>query len=931
MFKRKLPNSKDNEILHLSRAYWLRASTMGMRAILMRMVICLGGCGILYNVQTLPAILAASRSPRVISSPGQQSVGKSASTDRGTFEPAATVADVTTSIEATDRSKRAKRAAAAGSQCAPNRVAEGRPLNWVHPHGDDLRACMDTEASEMCATVRAAAIGRQVLLVLVEGSSSDDSEGDLSTFLTAAAQVGVTDQVLLAALDDAGYAAAIRVSGKLPCGGVLPPSLLPEIEGSRATRRLEAKYRLAAMAVSFGVGVMVADVGVLFRRDPFTFLWEDSDFEVPGPDSGRMSPAMDVKMGWSQMCETYISGRLAPSLVYAAATHEARALLRRMAARVALGEVSMLNEAHALTEELLAPAHDGVTRAGATLRVMHPQCAEEKGGRGRAAEGFVCSVPPPRHSEATLQQSKILESRAFYGKVQVLAEGCVATPKVAPNEMDTPWVASHAMPPPRPLNLLAPKGSEWPIAAACSTGGLPALCDTLKRVAINREVRPRSNARAVAVHGRWGTLLCSCGAQHWRPCARNARAPSAPGAARTQRGAHQHMSTSACVRARAHASHVTCTRTHAQVMAAVWKNTPYTMLDLYMRAVKRAGISNSLIVALDEPTAAYLKSKGEAHYQRPLEAKGGGRDNHATSGLKFKILVDFLSVGCSVLLSDVDVLWLSNPFPQGLYRDSDVEGMSDGWDHLTAYGHDVGGGSLRVHARNSGMFYLQATREGLAMVRRLAYRMDHEGTWDQSAFNQEQVRPSMGQQRAVGVSTRVMPYLCNLNSKLFFRFLREDKELLHGYTPLSLHINYHPEKLQRMDSVYGFYAQGVEDGIWKWNGGEGSKLMSECQEAVVRAGRPDASKPHIGRIIASGVIDWGGCLGCLKPQASGVLGTPWGQSSWGEAGITSVYPGFEEAVFAKVGGALHLLRFNSTGEFLSTRCSDGELLTGKLG
>jgi len=33
-----------------------------------------------------------------------------------------------------------------------------------------------------------------------------------------------------------------------------------------------------------------------------------------------------------------------------------------------------------------------------------------------------------------------------------------------------------------------------------------------------------------------------------------------------------------------------------------------------------------------------------------------------------QVLIDFLSIGCSVLLSDVDVIWLNDPFSGGLYR-----------------------------------------------------------------------------------------------------------------------------------------------------------------------------------------------------------------------------------------------------------------------
>ncbi len=268
-------------------------------------------------------------------------------------------------------------------------------------------------------------------------------------------------------------------------------------------------------------------------------------------------------------------------------------------------------------------------------------------------------------------------------------------------------------------------------------------------------------------------------------------------------------------------------------------------------------------------------------YKKKLVSRTGSTDNHATSGLKFKILVDFLSIGCSVLLSDVDVIWLANPFPF-LYRDTDVEGMTDGWDEPTSYGYDYGSGALRVFARNSGMFYLQvrrhdararpserasrgvslsgsiplskrpscasdgrvaftlppsvrhvapewppraprarapasecppacsllqATHESNQMMKRLARRMETEGTWDQTAYNEEQFYPASAQHATVGVSSRVMNYLCNLNSKTFFRFLREDNELLTGFRPVSVHVNYHPEKPNRMVDLHAWYYQ----------------------------------------------------------------------------------------------------------------------------
>ena len=59
-------------------------------------------------------------------------------------------------------------------------------------------------------------------------------------------------------------------------------------------------------------------------------------------------------------------------------------------------------------------------------------------------------------------------------------------------------------------------------------------------------------------------------------------------------------------------------------------------------------------------------------------------DNHATSGLKFEILYELLSLGVSVLLTDIDVPIFQDPFLI-LVRDSDVENMSDGCAaHLVA-------------------------------------------------------------------------------------------------------------------------------------------------------------------------------------------------------------------------------------------------------
>ena len=270
------------------------------------------------------------------------------------------------------------------------------------------------------------------------------------------------------------------------------------------------------------------------------------------------------------------------------------------------------------------------------------------------------------------------------------------------------------------------------------------------------------------------------------------------------------------------------------VMAAVSNSNILAMLGQFVDVVKRAKIPNFLVVALDEATARFLKGRNTAHYLRKLRSASGSTDNHATSGLKFQILHELLSVGVSVLLSDVDIVVTSNPF-LALYRDTDVEGMSDGWDDGSAYGHvhrlplpgEAGGelASLRLVARNSGLFYLAATRQCLRLTKILAERMAHEQVWDQSAYNMEIFRPAYGNKLAAGVSMRVMNYLCFLNTKLLFKYMRHDAQLGDAarHLPVTCHVNYHPEKEARMRSISQFYLQGRREALDPWNGGEGQR------------------------------------------------------------------------------------------------------------
>ena len=105
--------------------------------------------------------------------------------------------------------------------------------------------------------------------------------------------------------------------------------------------------------------------------------------------------------------------------------------------------------------------------------------------------------------------------------------------------------------------------------------------------------------------------------------------------------------------------------------------------------------------------------------------------------------------------------------------------------------------------------------------------MASEDVWDQSAYNMEAFRPAYGRYASAGVSFRSMNYLCFVNTKLLFKYMRHDAQLIDRsmHTPVTVHINYHPEKEARMVSVSQYYLQNspMTRTLDKWNGGEGMR------------------------------------------------------------------------------------------------------------
>ncbi|GMI74621.1 reduced residual arabinose 3 [Hibiscus trionum] len=264
-----------------------------------------------------------------------------------------------------------------------------------------------------------------------------------------------------------------------------------------------------------------------------------------------------------------------------------------------------------------------------------------------------------------------------------------------------------------------------------------------------------------------------------------------------------------------------------ELIVALVNSNVKDLLEVWFRNIKRIGIPNYLVVALDDKIARFCESNDVPVYKRDpdegIDSIGRTGMNHAVSGLKFRILREFLQLGYSILLSDVDILYLQNPFNH-LYRDSDVESMTDGHDNFTAYGYDdvfdepeMGWAryahTMRIWVYNSGFFYIRPTVPSIELLDRVAGRLAREpDSWDQAVFNEELFFPSYPGYEGLFASRRTMDFYLFMNSKVLFKNVRKDARL-RKFNPVAIHINYHPNKIQRMKAVEEFYVNGNRDAL----------------------------------------------------------------------------------------------------------------------
>jgi hypothetical protein len=700
--------------------------------------------------------------------------------------------------------------------------------------------------------------------------------------------------VLVVAADDAAASRA-DVAGL--------PSIIPDCGGPCP----RPQFAAAAAILAMGFDVLLVGHGSdLHGPNPLrnipTRRGADVEGVTPaGAGLGSVVGMSDPPMGWSAYSQSMAVPQITSSLVLMRATDESRRLAEWLG--VEDGD-DTLNDDAALSDELLLPAHDGRQRSGATFRTLPRKCfGPHRGGASvvDAAKGFP-SQPWRTSGSSKLGRifggsggedpNEILASESFdAARAVVLRDGPIGGGDANGNCAAISPKDRHG-PLPRALRYVTPQEGDFPVA--CEE--LPDLCKVVSSVAISR-----------------------------------------------------------------------------QVLAAVSNSNILYMLGLFLDGVNAANITNTIVVALDQRTADWCSDRGAPYYHRELKSLTGSTDNHATSGLKFQVLREFLTVGVSVLLSDVDVVWMRNPFggsrlivpatqsnpknihvdQAAIYGDSDVEGMTDGWDDVSAYGFGfearANSPMRRLVARNSGLFYLAATFESLRMVTRLAERMRTErNTWDQTAYNEEQVylwssdkgAAGGGGPPPAGVSQRVMNYVCFQNTKYLFRYMRYDPQLYDGEAglslrPISVHVNYHPEKPQRMVSLIAQYLKGERDVIAKWHWGEGSSFNKPCTTRPKEGeGKELMQKSRLAKIVSRRAKEmaergiegmWANVKG-FKLMPDGSLKSPWGSGAWGV--VPTAESEGKDRLFLDFTGAKHMVtEATFEGELLhltSLRCNDGD-------
>jgi len=254
------------------------------------------------------------------------------------------------------------------------------------------------------------------------------------------------------------------------------------------------------------------------------------------------------------------------------------------------------------------------------------------------------------------------------------------------------------------------------------------------------------------------------------------------------------------------------------ILLAMSNKNVHSMLRKWANSIIRSNIRYWAVACLDLETYELVRKEyGDNHALAWFGPKEG--HGHAVSGAKYALIGAVLKTDTNVLMSDIDVIVFKDPFPT-LVKDSDIEGMSDGFNEATAYGYDdvfddpeMGWSryahSFRVFNMNVGWIYAQYSEKTIKLMQRVASRMLKPGVWDQAEFNNELWTPSgphgdyhayetwLEEDDRVGLNcaVRIMPFTKVCNSKVWMAHPEYHKDAV------VVHFNYHNDKEARMNTL----------------------------------------------------------------------------------------------------------------------------------
>lgn len=149
------------------------------------------------------------------------------------------------------------------------------------------------------------------------------------------------------------------------------------------------------------------------------------------------------------------------------------------------------------------------------------------------------------------------------------------------------------------------------------------------------------------------------------------------------------------------------------------------VLETFLKSVTRLGLKNVVVVNLDDATQSFCETfaaRGVSCLRLELpvpKAQANSRGANMISTLKYGLLRQALLMEYAVLVVDLDIVFLRDPF-EHLHRDADVEASTDGFSrgwasgqvgsvHEPAMGWGAGGLYIQHFTLNVGCAYFRPT------------------------------------------------------------------------------------------------------------------------------------------------------------------------------------------------------------------------------